>query len=215
MDDAFKVRWPRRNAGISCIAGAALIYVILDVHFLGHIPGATETIKHSWLLNLFLGALGALFFGMGIYLSVRPSLLLDADRVGIRIYHTLGAKRVTGGQRVLDHKGPICCIPWEKISAIAAGKAYWGGFHDAGPTVHEGKALLIAFDSSVRLDECNWTGDAALGLAPATPEECTMWPGSRIHGHEHEPHLVLNAKYIPRSLAEVVTLLSEMKVRYS
>lgn len=215
MDEIFSLRWPRWMAGIFCMAGAALLFVILDVHFLGYIPGATESIKHSWLPNLFLGTLGALFFGMGTYLLIRPPLLLAADRSGIRIYRAIGAKQAVRGRKKERHKGVLCCIPWDKISAIATGTAYWDGFHDAGPTVEESKALLIACHSSIGLEEFGWTGDVAVGLGPVTPEERTMWPGCRIPGHEQAPHLVLNAKYISCSLAVAVKRLSAMKDRYS
>ncbi len=215
MDDTYTARWPRRMAGICCVAGATLLYVILDVHFLGHIPGATEAIKHAWFPNLFLGALGALFFGMGMYLLIRPTLLLEANRSGIRIYRAIGAELAAADRKMADHKGAICCIPWNAISAIAAGKGYWDGSNDAGPTVDESEALLIACNSSIRLEECRWTGDVAVGRGAATSGECTMWQGSRIPGHEHEPHLLLNAKYLPRSLSETVKRLSEMKDRYS
>ena len=202
-------------SGISCTAGAALLYVILDVHFFGYIPGATETIKHLWLPNLFLGGLGILFLGMGMYLLVRPELLLEADRSGVRIYRAIGAKLAISDGKTAKPKGAICCIPWDKVSAIVAGRAYWDGSSDAGKTVVESKALLIACNSTIRLEEYSWVGDVAVGLGPASPEECTMWPGSRICGHEHESQLILNAKYLPCSLSEAVKTLSDMKERNS
>lgn len=215
MDDTFRMRWPRWMAGISCIVGAALLYVILDVHFLGHIPGATETMKHSWVANLFLGVLGILCFGVGSFLLVRSPLLLEADHSGIRIYRAIGAKQAVNVRKSESSKGGICCIPWRKISTIVAGKAYRENFNDTGLTGVEARVLLIACNSTIRLEEYSWTGEVATGLGPATPEECKMWPGSRISGHENEPHLILNEKYLPCSLSEAVKTLSDMKERYS
>ncbi len=203
MKDDFTIRWPRWQGCIGCIGGAALLYVLLDIHFFHHLA-ATSFARHSFLVNLFLGTLGMWILFGGAMILFRPPTILRATPSGLTIHRPKFCRR-----------DRICLIPWDKVTAVEKGTMYRIAHEDSGRFVRQSSALLITCDPAIGLEDFGHGDEVSVGAGPASPGEVAMWPGSRIAGHEGESQMSINARYVPASLDEAIRRLLDLKRKYS
>jgi hypothetical protein len=195
LNDYYTVHWPRWNSCIWIFAGTVLIYFVLDVHFFKHIPGVTSAMRDSILPTILVVSFGLLCLIMGGIALISPPLILNAGPTGITIKIYRIGRKAKVRTATDDGDGELCFIPWKLVATIAPGTIKYLDHNDCGRRAKAESALVIRCDPSLQLGGYKWgDGDVMFG-----EDGCFL----------------LNATYLPGSVAEAVKTLSEMKRRYS
>ena len=228
MTDAYIVKERRLHSLIGIVAGVALLFFGLDIHFFHSLSSKVGPNHPIWII---LSAVGCLIILGSLKALIAPRTLLLADSRGITIFSRGTAKVWNAASRSFDttrRPGDTKLIPWDQIVDIGEGVMITG--RDVrGPKVnvlggssslgtghtrqYTSKALQILCINSTKLEGFDILGISQTwnGYTEEDLRQMSKKDQEKVSPEDLNSGLLLRQNCLPGGLARGIAALQSMR----